>query len=341
MKRIISLTLLTAFLLSICCSVAYGASNEALNSAQKLNSYGLFNGVGVNSDGTPDFDLDRAPTREEAITMLVRLLGKESVAKTGQWSSPFADVAEWAKPYVGYAYSKGLTNGMTATTFGGKQTVTAAQYITFVLRALGYSSSTDFSWDSPWELSESLYLTNGNYTSQTKNFLRGDVAIISASALDVKVKGTETTFLSRIIENGVTMERKVTLYALDGRTIEVFESEVSAYLNVGWYRTLAETQQVMYAPDGRTITIFKSEVPAYKNVGWYETQSAAQAAKQQSSSNGATQSGSSVNQGKTVYVGETGSKYHYQGCRTLKNGGRAISLEEALAEGRTACKVCH
>ena len=97
----------------------------------------------------------------------------------------------------------------------------------------------------------------------------------------------------------------------------------------------------MYAPDGRTITIFKSEVPAYKNVGWYETQSAAQAAKQQSSGNVGIQSGSSVNQGKTVYVGETGTKYHYQGCRTLKNGGRAISLEAALAEGRTACKVCH
>ena len=340
MKRIISLTLLTAFLLSICCSVAYGASNEALNSAQKLNSYSLFNGVGVNSDGTPDFDLDRAPTREEAITMLVRLLGEESVAKNGQWSSPFADVAEWAKPYVGYAYSKGLTNGMTATTFGGKSIVTAAQYITFVLRALGYSSSTDFAWDSPWSLSDSLHLTKGNYGSQTKSFSRGDVAIISANALNVKVKGTETTIISRIIGN-VETERKVTLYALDGRTIEVSEGEVSAYLKVGWYRTLAETQQTMYAPDGRTITIFKSEVPAYKNVGWYETQSAAQAAKQQSSGNSGTQSGSSVNQGKTVYVGETGTKYHYQGCRTLKNGGRAISLEAALAEGRTACKVCH
>lgn len=66
-------------------------------------------------------------------------------------------------------------------------------------------------------------------------------------------------------------EDTITLYALDGRTIEVSESEVPAYLNVGWYRTLEETRQTLYAPDGSTITVFKSEVPAYLNVGWYET----------------------------------------------------------------------
>lgn len=63
--------------------------------------------------------------------------------------------------------------------------------------------------------------------------------------------------------------KKVTLYALDGRTIAVLESEMHAYLQVGWYRTLAETQQTMYAPDGRTITVYKAEVPTYQNVGWY------------------------------------------------------------------------
>lgn len=136
-------------------------------------------------------------------------------------------------------------------------------------------------------------------------------------------------------------ENKVTLYALDGRTIEVLESEVPAYLNVGWYRTLAETQQTMYAPDGRTITVFKSEVAAYKNVGWYETQSAAQAANKPATNAGQNQPSSSNKQGQTVYVGKTGNKYHYQGCRTLKGGGIPISLDEALAQGRTACKVCH
>ncbi len=43
---------------------------------------------------------------------------------------------------------------------------------------------------------------------------------------------------------------------------------------------------------------------------------------------------------KTVYVGKTGTKYHKQSCRTLKNGGFPMSLSEALEEGREACKVC-
>lgn len=137
------------------------------------------------------------------------------------------------------------------------------------------------------------------------------------------------------------VENKVTLYALDGRTLEVLESEVPAYLNVGWCRTLAETQQTMYAPDGRTTTVFKSEVADYKNVGWYETSSAAQAANKLATNANQNQPTSSNKQGQTVYVGKTGNKYHYQGCRTLKGGGIPISLDEALAQGRAACKVCH
>lgn len=44
---------------------------------------------------------------------------------------------------------------------------------------------------------------------------------------------------------------------------------------------------------------------------------------------------------RTVYVGATGNKYHKQGCGTLKGKGHAISLDEALAEGRTPCKRCN
>ncbi len=125
-----------------------------------------------------------------------------------------------------------------------------------------------------------------------------------------------------------------TLYALDGRTITVFATEVPSYLNVGWYETIEETQQTMYAPDGRTIQIYKAEVPAYKNVGWYETQSEAQSVNKPVIP-------SNNNQGKTVYVGKTGSKYHYKDCRTLKKGAYPMSLDDALAEGRTPCQVCH
>lgn len=47
-----------------------------------------------------------------------------------------------------------------------------------------------------------------------------------------------------------------------------------------------------------------------------------------------------TNINETVYIGKTGTKYHRQDCGTLKGNGTAITLDEALAEGRTACKIC-
>ena len=41
----------------------------------------------------------------------------------------------------------------------------------------------------------------------------------------------------------------------------------------------------------------------------------------------------------TVYIGKTGTKYHRKSCRTLKTA-YPITLEEALNQGRDACKVC-
>lgn len=38
---------------------------QELEAARRLNALGLFQGVGTNTDGTPDFDLDRTPTRVE------------------------------------------------------------------------------------------------------------------------------------------------------------------------------------------------------------------------------------------------------------------------------------
>ena len=50
---------------------------------------------------------------------------------------------------------------------------------------------------------------------------------------------------------------------------------------------------------------------------------------------------SSNSNSKMVWVGETGTKYHNQGCRTLKGKGHQITFQQAQAEGRAPCKVCH
>ena len=106
MKRAISLSLTMIMILSIV-PMSYGAESEAVAAADTLYALGLFAGTGKNPDGTPIYTLDRAPTRQEAITILVQILGKKEEAVNGIWETPFTDVANWAKPFVGYAYAKG------------------------------------------------------------------------------------------------------------------------------------------------------------------------------------------------------------------------------------------
>ena len=208
MKRRAYCLILALMLLFGLCLPVQAADTEEKTAADALNTLGLFNGVGTNPDGTPNYALDRTPNRQEGITMLVRLLGKETEALAGDWETPFTDVDAWALPYVGYAYSTGLTRGTGETTFGSKDTFTASQYITFVLRALGWSSDTDFAWDRAWEKSDELGITDGRYNAQTNvAFLRGDIAIISAGALRAAVKGSEESLLDSLIAAGaVTQE---------------------------------------------------------------------------------------------------------------------------------------
>ena len=177
---------------------ALAASDEANAAAEELKALGLFSGVGTNEDGTTNFDLDREPTRSEAVTMLVRLLGKEAEALAGTWETPFTDVANWAQPYVGYAYANKLTFGTGETTFGGNDSVSATQYLTFVLRAMGYESGTDFQWNRAWELSDAIGMTDGRYNADSGSFLRGDVAIVSRNALYVPMKGGDETLIEAL-----------------------------------------------------------------------------------------------------------------------------------------------
>lgn len=202
MRRRALILIILCFVLSGAFTTAHAADAEAYNAAGALYDLGLFSGTGTDANGTPNFDLDRTPTRHEAVTMLVSLLGKKEEALAGTWETPFTDVADWAKPYVGYAYANGLTSGTSDTTYSGNAPLTAAQYLTFILKALGYETGTDFQWDKSFDFSDQIGLTDSRYQS-AKSFLRGDVTIVSRNALDVKMKGSNQTLADKLIAENV------------------------------------------------------------------------------------------------------------------------------------------
>lgn len=168
------------------------------NCADSLHEMGLFQGT---QNG---YDLDRTPTRAEASVMLVRLLGKEAEAKTLTYTAPFTDLKGWEKPYVQYLYSNGLANGTNRTTFNPTGKCTAQMYATFLLRALGYSDTADFSYANAIETAreQGIYDTG---IINVQNFLRDDAAAASYTALSVSPKNSEGTLLDQLVsENAIT-----------------------------------------------------------------------------------------------------------------------------------------
>lgn len=168
------------------------------NCADSLHEMGLFQGT---QNG---YDLDRTPTRAEAAVMLMRLLGKEDEAKALTYTAPFTDLKGWEKPYVQYLYSNGLANGTNRTTFNPTGKCTAQMYAVFLLRALGYSDTADFSYANAIETAreQGIYDTG---IINVQNFLRDDAAAASYTVLSVSPKNSEGTLLDQLVsENAIT-----------------------------------------------------------------------------------------------------------------------------------------
>ena len=200
-KRIMSFVLAVILCLAIL-SPAYAVETAITpqQAADYLYEQGLFKGAGTGQDGEansqPNYELTRAANRAEGVTMLVRLLGKNDEAQknVNTYKTPFTDVPSWAKPYVGYAYTHGLTNGTSPTTFSPDKLLSSAEYLTLMLRALGYTSGTDFQWDKAQIKALEIGLINPKeYTDNTAAFLRGNMAVISYNALFTRMKNSNQT----------------------------------------------------------------------------------------------------------------------------------------------------
>lgn len=191
---------LVAALLALCLLTlpAFAATTNQQNTADALNSLGLFLGTGNG------YELDKQLMRSDGITLLVRLIGKEADANSGSYSHPFNDVADWLKPYVSYAYSTGMTKGVEdGSSYGSNMDMSKAQFLTMVLRTLGYTDSganADFTWDKPYELAEKVGLVSTTAAGTT--FTRGEAVEIFWKALDATSKGTSVKFVKTLIADG-------------------------------------------------------------------------------------------------------------------------------------------
>ena len=149
MKKTVALLMALVLMCSFCFSVS---AVSGIEEAEALNVLGIFKGT---ENG---YELEKSLTRVEAITLLVRVLGKEEEAEQYGKTHPFSDVAPWADGYVSYAFDNGLTNGISDTLFGAENAVESNMYLTFLLRSLGFQDGegADFIWQMPYPLAGDL-----------------------------------------------------------------------------------------------------------------------------------------------------------------------------------------
>ena len=192
----------------ICASPVFAATNEQIQSAWSLYSMGLFSGTGVNSDGTPVFDLDSSITRAQTITLILNLTGKASEAENGNWKTPFTDLPEWAEKYIGYAYTMGYASGSSSDKFNPDAAVDANQFCAFILRVLGYSEENgDFEYENALETAHKKGIANESYDG----FTRGDAVEIAYNALSININNSSLTLYDTLLNSGVVTSESASL----------------------------------------------------------------------------------------------------------------------------------
>lgn len=193
---------LTAGLLAVP-AAALGPDSNA--HAGKLVSLHLFRGA---ANG---YNLEAAPTRLQGLIMLVRLLGLEEEALACEEPNPFTDVTGTGDRYAAYAYANGLTKGTGTDTFSPARTLSAGNYVTFLLRALGYDDSQgDFAPSQALAKAADLSLMTKNAASSLSAMDRGDLVDLSYAALTCKMKDGSQTLAEKLRDDGVFTEAEGT-----------------------------------------------------------------------------------------------------------------------------------
>lgn len=219
-KRIILLGIL-AFVLNA--QLVVLAANDD-SQADYLNSLGILRGTGSG------YALEKELNRVEAAVMIVRLRGDEQEAIDWAYDHPFTDVPSWADPYVGYLYHYGLTSGKSPTVYGAYDMVTAEQYVTFLLRVLGYDDAAgDFYWSDSLQKAAEIGLERSYPASSSAEFTRGEMVDWTYNVLSMQMKGSAQTLVVSLQKNAGSLKATATAQLILSYDTYVVNRKPSSY----------------------------------------------------------------------------------------------------------------
>jgi len=178
-----------------------------------VSAYTLSRLGGLFRGSDKGWELDRSPSRAEAAIMLVRFLGLEDYALESGYTTdsiPFTDINPNHLPYITQLYVMGLTRGTSQSTFTPDEEVELRDYMTFMLRALGYAEGEQFGWETAAEDALGLgVLSQSQYDTLTREkFDRGMMAFASLAVLQADDADGRPLYES-LCEDGVLDEKIV------------------------------------------------------------------------------------------------------------------------------------
>jgi hypothetical protein len=195
------------------------AGTEYEAAVNVLTTLGVVNGF---PDGTyrPDDEL----TRAQFAKLVVEATGNGKVAEWLQGTEVFDDVkgSYWASGHIAAAVNLGLFQGRGDNQFAPNASVTQAEVVTVLLRAVGYDDSLPGNWPFDYVIqAEKDGLLSGVDFKVTGDATRGIAALFLNNGLDLKlvtkneagafVKGSDSLFseLGLTTKTGVVVESKL------------------------------------------------------------------------------------------------------------------------------------
>lgn len=221
--------------------------------ANELDQINLLEGSDIG------YETYRQPTRLEGVVMALRLMGKEEEANSYTGNHPFEDVPNWANNYVAYAYETGIVQGVNDKEFGSRIVLSFKQYITLLLRVLGYSEEEgDFSWETVIDKAIDIGLFNkgyaDNYGERGYMFLRGDYIINTLKVLRCPPKESEITLGQQLYNmDAIDKEWSVLYNFADELPEEIYQEA-----NITYIPLIEDSRGSRYIDYGYLMTAFPS-----------------------------------------------------------------------------------
>ncbi|MDP4153660.1 MAG: transglutaminase domain-containing protein [Bacillota bacterium] len=197
-RRIIAVLLISAIIMALSGNIV-AASTLNDDYAYVLNALGMFKGSGNG------YELEQPCDRLMGAVLLVRFLGQEKEALNEERHQPFSDVVgTYADKYITYLNSQGLIQGVSKAEYG-TGIMTADQFATLMLRALGYKDNIDFKWDASLKKLSALGAITSDESAnlENKEFLRNDAVFLCYKTLFAKLKDGSNSLVNKLLYQDV------------------------------------------------------------------------------------------------------------------------------------------